>query len=63
MNNRTLERLKDAYEGHIYLTFRSQQDYDTFLKAADEEGYRFGEHLPTDYLGEGYDIISLQIGK
>lgn len=62
-NKRTLERLRDAYEGHIYLTFHSQQDYDAFLKAAEEEGYRFGEHLPTEHLGAGYDIISLETGK
>lgn len=63
MNNRTLERLRDAYEGHIYLSFHSQQDYDAFLKAAENEGYRFGELLPTEHLGKGYDIIALQTGK
>lgn len=63
MNNRTLERLRDAYDGHIYLTFHSQQDYDAFLNAAEAEGYRFGKHLPTEHLGEDYDIIALQTGK
>lgn len=60
---RTLDGLRNAYEGHIYLSFRSQQEYDDFLTAAEREGYRFGEHLPTEHLGESWDIISLGHGK
>ena len=57
---RTLDSLRNAYEGHVYLSFNSQQEYDDFLTAAESEGYRFGEHLPTEHLGEGWDIIALQ---
>ena len=57
---RTLDSLRNAYDGHIYLSFRSQQEYDDFLTAAEREGYRFGEHLPTEHLGESWDIISLE---
>ena len=57
---RTLDSLRNAYEGHIYLSFNSQQEYDDFLTAAESEGYRFGEHLPTEHLGEGWDIIAIE---
>ena len=57
---RTLDNLRNAYEGHIYLSFNSQQEYDDFLTAAEREGYRFGEHLPTEHLGEGWDIIAIE---
>lgn len=61
--NRTLTDLRKSYEGHIYLSFHSQQEYDAFLTQAENEGFRFGEHLPTEHLGEPWDIISLLDGK
>ena len=61
--NRTLEDLRNKYEGHIYLSFHSHSEYDDFLVRAEKEGFRFGEHLPTEHLGEPWDIISLLDGK
>lgn len=61
--NRTLTDLRKSYEGHIYLSFHSQQQYDAFLTRAENEGFRFGEHLPTEHIGEPWDIISLLDGK
>ena len=62
-DKRTLENLRNKYEGHIYLSFHSQPEYDAFLAKAETEGFRFGEHLPTEYLGEPWDIVSLLDGK
>ncbi len=62
-SKRTLERLRNAYEGHIYLTFHNQEEYDNFLKAVEKEGYRFGQYLPTEHIGELWDIISLGYDK
>ena len=61
--NRTLEDLRNKYEGHIYLSFHSHSEYDDFLVRAEKEGFRFGEHLPTEHLGEPWDIVSLLDGK
>ncbi len=57
--NRTLTDLRKSHEGHIYLSFHSQQEYDAFLTRAENEDFRFGEHLPTEHIGEPWDIISL----
>ena len=57
---RTLDNLRNEYKGHIYLGFNSRQEYDDFLAAAENEGYLFGECLPTAHLGESWDIIALE---
>lgn len=62
-NNRTLENLRQMYDGHVYLRFNNQQEYDEFLLKAENEGFSFGEHQPTEYLGKPWDIISLLEGK
>ncbi|WP_028505217.1 hypothetical protein [Ruminococcus sp. FC2018] len=62
-DKRTLENLRNKYEGHIYLSFHSQGEYDDFLAEAEREGFRFGESLPTEHLGEPWDIVSLLDGK
>ena len=62
-NTRTLEKLRNSYEGHLYLSFNNQKVYDEFLKAAEDEGFRFGERLPTEHVGKGYDIIALEHRK
>jgi hypothetical protein len=63
MNTRTLETLRNEFEGHIYLSFHSQQEYDAFIAQAEKEDCRFGEHLPTEHLGKPWDIVSLLDGK
>lgn len=62
-NTRTLEDLRAKLEGHIYVSFHSREEYDAFLAKAETEGSRFGEHLPTEYLGKPWDIVSLLEGK
>jgi len=61
--NRTLTDLRNEFKGHIYLCFRSQNEYDAFLTRAENEEFLFGKNLPTDHLGEPCDIVSLLDGK
>ena len=63
MSTRTLTDLRNKFDGHIYLRFHSHSEYDDFLTRAEAEGFRFGEHLPTEHLGEPWDIVSLLDGK
>lgn len=58
-DKRTLERLRNEFEGHIYLRLRSKQEYEDCLVRAENEGFRFGEHLTTEYIGEWRDMLAL----
>ncbi len=58
-DKRTLENLRKEFEGHIYLRFHNQQEYENCLVRAESEGFRFGEHLPTEFLGEWRDMLAL----
>lgn len=58
-DKRTLEDLRNKYKGHIYLCFNDHKEFDDFLVKAESEGYCFGEHMPTEFLGKPWDIISL----
>ena len=58
-NERTLEQLRAGFAGHIYLCFHSQGEYDDFLAEAEREGFRFGEHLPTEYLADVQNMLAL----
>jgi len=58
-DKRTLESLRNEFEGHIYLRFHSKQEYEDCLVRAENEGFRFGEHLPTEFLGEWQNMLAL----
>lgn len=63
MNKMTLDQLRAQLKGHIYLRFRTREEYGDFLTAAQGEGFRFGEHLPCEYGGSFHDMITLCEGK
>ena len=56
---RTIQDLRNEFEGHVYLKFNDQNEYDDFLRAAEAEGYKFGELMPTSNVGKPWDIISV----
>ncbi len=58
-DKRTLENLRNKFEGHIYLRFHSKEDYEDCLARAESEGFRFGEHQPTEYISEWRDMLAL----
>ena len=58
-DKRTLENLRKEFEGHIYLRFHNQQEYEDCLVRAENEGFRFGEHQPTEYIGDWWDMLAL----
>ena len=56
---RTIQDLRNEFEGHVYLKFNTQNEYDEFLRAAEAEGFKFGDHMPTENIGKPWDIISV----
>ncbi|MBO5576103.1 MAG: hypothetical protein J5956_07370 [Ruminococcus sp.] len=60
---RTLAQLRDSFEGHIYLHFGSEAEYEAFLVEAENEGFRFGERLPHEFSGSWHDIVALTQNK
>lgn len=60
---RTIQDLRNEFEGHVYLKFNDQNEYDGFLRAAEAEGFKFGDRMPTENIGKPWDIISVLDGK
>ena len=59
-DKRTLEDLRNRFEGHIYLRFHNQREYEDCLVRAESEGFHFGEQMPREFLGEWRDILALE---
>lgn len=60
---RTIQDLRNEFEGHVYLKFNDQNEYDEFLRTAEAEGFKFGDCMPTENIGKPWDIISVLDGK
>ena len=58
-DKRTLEKLRNEFEGHIYLRLHSKEEYEDSLVRAESEGFRLGEHQPTEYIGGWRDMLAL----
>ena len=61
MKGRTIENLRNRFQGKIYVSLNDEKVCIDFYADAEKEGYRFGEKKPTESRTD--DIIAIENGK